>query len=320
MTDKRLRLTTVTRTQGANRALKDHTVQPRGAYLEFEEVPVLVHAFRRMVRELQYDVCEMAITTYVCARAHGVPITALPVFLVRGFHHGAVVRRAGRPIEPAELAGARVGVNRGYTVTTGVWARAILADEYGLDLDRVTWLVSDEDHVADYRPPGNVERTGAGEDLMDLLDAGSLAAVIGVKAEPPRTAPLVNDPDEAALRALAERGFYPINHLVVVRDELLQDRPELAADLFEAFTEAKDQYVDGLRHMPHEQRAASDTGQDAMLRQVMAVTGGDPLPYGIGPNRAMIETLIDHAQRQHILPPHVTVEELFAPATLDLVP
>ena len=113
-------LKTVTRTQGNNAALKDGTVVPHGFSFEFEEVPVLIHAFRRMVRELEFDVCEMAITTYLCAKASDKRFTALPVFLVRGFHHGAIVVDTKSGIrEPKDLEGRRVGVNRGYTVTTG---------------------------------------------------------------------------------------------------------------------------------------------------------------------------------------------------------
>ena len=82
-------LTTLTRTQGANQALKDGTVTPAGYSLRFEEIPVLVKGFRRMVRDLEFDVSEMALTTYLTAREHGVAFTALPIFLVRGFHHAA---------------------------------------------------------------------------------------------------------------------------------------------------------------------------------------------------------------------------------------
>ncbi len=137
------KLKTVTRTQGNNAALKDGTVTPAGFDFDFEEVPVLVQAFRRMVRELEFDVCEMALTTYLCAREHGVRFTALPVFLVRAFHHAAIVHHTKFAVsDPKELEGKRVGVNRGYTVTTGVWARAILQDEYGVDLSKITWVLS----------------------------------------------------------------------------------------------------------------------------------------------------------------------------------
>ena len=94
----------------------------------------------------------MAITTYICAKAHGKPMTAIPVFLVRAFHHGAILVNTKAGIRsPKDLEGKRVGVNRGYTVTTGVWARGILQDEYGVDLDKVTWVLSGDEHVAEYQ-------------------------------------------------------------------------------------------------------------------------------------------------------------------------
>src|SRR5579875_301452 len=130
-----LKLKTVTRTQGNNRALKDGTVKPRTFAFEFEEVPVLIDAFRRMVRGTEFDICEMAITTYICAKSYGKPFTAVPVFLVRAFHHGAIFVNKKAGIRTAkDLEGKKVGVSRGYTVTTGVWARAILQEEYGVDL------------------------------------------------------------------------------------------------------------------------------------------------------------------------------------------
>src|SRR5919197_1712129 len=130
-----IELTTVTRTSPLNEALKDGRVAPEGYTLRFEEVSPITKAFRIMCRELAYDVCEMAATTYFVAREAGKPFRALPVFLTRGFHHRAVVACA--PGEPRSLEGKRVGVNRGYTVTTGVWARGILATRYGVDLDSI---------------------------------------------------------------------------------------------------------------------------------------------------------------------------------------
>ena len=122
-----LALRTVTRTQGNNQALKDGSVKPRTFVFEFVEVDPLIAAFRRMVRGLEFDVCEMAITTYICAKAHGKRMTAVPVFLVRAFHHGAILVNTKAGIRtPKDLEGKKVGVNRGYTVTTGVWARSIL--------------------------------------------------------------------------------------------------------------------------------------------------------------------------------------------------
>jgi 4,5-dihydroxyphthalate decarboxylase len=300
-----LQLRTVTRTQGANAALKEGTVAPRHARLVFEEVAPLPKAFRRMVRGLEFDVSEMAVTTYLVAKAHGVRCTALPVFLVRGFHHGAIQIAAGSGVRPADLAGRRVGVSRGYTVTTGVWARSVLADEHGVDLDAVTWALSGDEHVEAYVPPANVEP--AGGDLAELLAAGELAAVVGAGLTGD-VEPLIPDAREAGVRALRRNGFHPVNHLVVVRDELLAEHPGLAEDLFDAFTRAKDEYVAGL------EKIAEPDATDRLNLRVLQETGADPLPYGLEPNRAVLERLLDHAVAQHILDTRPALDDLFATA------
>jgi 4,5-dihydroxyphthalate decarboxylase len=310
-----LHLSTVTRSQGNNAALKDGTVRPHGAVLDVVEVPVLVHAFRRMVRDLEFDVSEMAFTTYLVAKAHGARFTALPTFLVRGFHHGAIRVNTGAEVrEPRDLEGREVGVNRGYTVTTGVWARGILAEEYGVDLDRVTWVLSGDEHVREYRPPANVVPVPDGDDLGDMLTSGRIAAAVGVDVEHPDVAPLIPDARAAGLRALQRDGVFPINHLVVVRDDVLEAHPDLAPDLFAAFAESKNRYVERLRAG----EVTDPTATDRMYAQVMETTGADPLPYGIEPNRATIERLLDHAAAQKILDRRPDVDALFAKGTHDL--
>ena len=314
----RITLRTATGAQGATRALLDGTVTTGRYALEFAEIadgPALIQAFRRMVRGLEFDVCEMAFTTYLCAKAYGKPFTALPIFLVREFHHGAISHNAiAGASSPNDLEGRRVGVNRGYTVTTGVWARGILQDEYGVDLTRVTWVLSGDEHVAEYRPPANVVPLEPGQDLAEMVATGELAAGIGVAAGQPDVVPLIPDAAEAGFGALRERGLYPINHLVVVRDELLAAHPGLAADIFAAYTEAKDRYVERLRQGTVE----TPTPADVRYQRVMAITGADPLPYGIEPNRAMIELLIRHAVSQQILERPPAAGDLFPESTHDL--
>ncbi|GAB3056002.1 ABC transporter substrate-binding protein [Intrasporangium mesophilum] len=306
-------LRTLTRPQGANRALLDRTIAPSRCSLDFVDEPVLVRGFRAMVRELAYDVSEMALTTYLTAREHGVPFTALPVFLVRGFHHGAIlVRRDGPIASPADLAGGRVGVNRGYTVTTGVWARAVLATEHGIDLDSVTWVRSGDEHVPTFVAPHNVISAPKDVDLVDLLVRGELDAVIGVQADRPDVRPVIRDPHAAAVAALRERGLYPINHLVVVRDDVLAHDPELAVDLVDAFTAAKRQYIGTLRD------GVRTSAMDRELSEVMEITGGDPLPYGLRPNRQVLEDMVRQAHLQHILSEPTDLDGLFAEGTLDV--
>ncbi len=308
------KLKTVTRTQGNNQALKDGSVKPRSFAFDFVEVDPLIAAFRRMVRGNEFDICEMAITTYICARAYGKPMTAVPIFLVRAFHHGAILANTNSGIRtPKDLEGKRVGVNRGYTVTTGVWARGILQQEYGVDLSKITWVLSGDEHVAEYRPPANVVPIEPGQKMGEMLAKGELAAAIGVEVDSPDVRPLIPDAFETGLAALRRRGLYPINHTVVIKNELLAAHPQLAADVFDAFAASKNVYLDRLRAG----RIDKPTEIDELHKRVMQITG-DPLPYGIAPNRAVIEELIGHAVKQGIITKPVTVDELFVPSTRGL--
>lgn len=308
-------LKTVTRTQGNNRALKSGEVTAEDFTFDFEEVTPLVKGFRRMVREGAYDVSEMALTTYICAKAHGAKLTALPVFLVRDFHHKSMARSIASDIEhPRDLEGRRVGVNRGYTVTTGVWARAILAEEFGVDLLKVTWVRSGDEHVAEYRPPANVEDLGGEGSLEQQVGRGTLPAVVGLPADGSTTLPLVENPFEAALRAFKSRGLYPINHLVVVRDDILAETPDVAVQVFRAFAESKRRYVAALKAG----KLSDPTPVDKVHMAVME-TMDDPLPYGIAPNLDVLEHLIRHAVDQKIIDRPFEVADLFAPSVQDLV-
>ena len=310
-----LKLKAVTRTQGNNQALKDGSVKPRSFAFDFEEVNPLIDAFRRMVRGLEFDVCEMALTTYICARAFGKRMTALPVFLVRAFHHGAILVNTKAGIRsPKDLEGRKVGVNRGYTVTTGLWARSVLQHQYGVDLKKITWVLSGDEHVAEYRPPANVVPIEKGKKMADMLVSGELVAAIGVEVDHPDVKPLIANAQEAGFEALRQRGHYPINHIVVAKDELLSAHADLAPDIFNAFAEAKRLYVQRLKSGKIEK----PTQVDEVHRRVMEITGKDPLPYGIGPNRQVLEEAIQSAREQGIITRPVTVEELFARNTLSL--
>jgi len=296
-------------------ALKDGTVVPRTFTFDFEEVPAIIKAFRRMVRGLEFDISEMAITTYLTAKAHGKRFTAVPVFPMRAFHHGAILYNTKSDVRtPKDLEGRRVGVNRGYTVTTGLWARSILQHEYGVDLKKITWVLSGDEHVAEYRPPANVVPIEEGRTLEEMLLSGELAAANGVQMDSPDIKPLIANAKEAGLDGLRKGGLYPINHTVVVKDDLLAAHPGLAADLFDAFVRAKRIYIDRLRSGA----IAEPTAADKTFASVMEITG-DPLPYGIAPNRREIEAVIRYSVEQGILPTPFSVEDVFAKGTLDLV-
>ena len=296
-------------------ALKDGAVSPRTFTFDFEDVPVIIKAFRRMVRGLEFDISEMAITTYLTEKAHGKRFTAIPVFPMRAFHHGAILYNTTSGIRtPKDLEGKKVGVNRGYTVTTGLWARSILQHEYGVDLKKITWVLSGDEHVAEYRPPSNVVPIAEGRTLEEMLLSGEVAAANGVQMDAPEIKPLIPNAKEAGLAGLRQGGLYPINHTVVVKDDLLTAHPDLGADLFDAFVRAKRVYVDRLKSGA----IAEPTAADKTFAGVMAITG-DPLPYGVAPNRREIEAVIQYSVEQGILTKPFAVEDVFAKGTLDLV-
>ena len=310
------KFTIVTRTQGNNRAFKEGLVKPQSFVPEFIEVEPLIAGFRRQVRANEFDICELAITTYLCAKAHGKKFTAIPVPLVRQYHHGAILVSKNSAIKsPKDIEGKKVGVNRGYTVTTGVWARGILEEQYGVDLKSITFVLSGDEHVAEYKPPSNVIPIEAGKQMEDMLLSGELAAAIGLETKNEAIAPLIPNALQIGLEAYKRNGHYPINHLVVIRDELIEKYPDLAADVFNAFAQSKQIYVEKLK-------AGEITNPDAadiVHQKIYDISHADPLPYGMEPNRKMIETLISHAASQSIIPKPIKIEEMFVKSTWNLV-
>ncbi|MGH8725783.1 MAG: phosphate ABC transporter substrate-binding protein, partial [Burkholderiales bacterium] len=176
--------------------------------------------FKRVVRNLEFDVAEMAIMTYLVAKAHGKPYRLLPFVVMARFQHPYLVFNAQKnpSLTPEQLPGRRVGV-RSYSVTTGAWIRGILAEDHGVDIGRIHWVTFEEPHVAEFRDPPNVQRAAAGKDINAMLLAGELdAAILGAIPADERLKPLIRDP-EAAGRKWGERhGAIQLNHLVGVKD------------------------------------------------------------------------------------------------------
>lgn len=308
---QRLRLKAALATYPHTRALKEGAAGDLGLDFDLVEVSPIIAAFRRMIRTMEFDVSEMALSTYLCARAYGKLITAIPVFPLRSFQHESILYNTRSGINgPSDLAGRRVGV-RAYTVTGGVWVRGILHDAYGLDSSRVTWVVADEEHVTEYPFPGNVEQH-IGEDLAKMLVAGEIDAAIGVgRVDSPDVRPLIPDGRNAAIAWAKATGIYPINHTVVVKNALLDANPRLAEDLFAAFKRSKQVYLDRLA-------SGNATPEDQAHAGLKDVLGRDPIAYGIAPNRATLEAMIRYDVEQQVIPASVSVENLFAPSTLAL--
>jgi 4,5-dihydroxyphthalate decarboxylase len=315
-------------TSGHTAAVKDGTVSIEGVEANFVEVVPIIAAFRRMVRDVEFDVCEMAPTTYLIARARGAPYIALPIFVMRRFHHGGFVVRPDAGIaKPKDLEGKQVGV-RAYSVTTGVWTRGIFTNEYGLDAAKVTWVADDEEHVTTLKLPDNVIHAPPGKSLASMMASGELQAGftgpagIGRAGAPTANweqggqTPAQNYPeliaDAAAVEAdwFRRTGIYPIHGTIVVKTEVLDRQPQVARALYDAFTRAKAPYLERLK------RGEGQTPEDVRYRSFLPLMG-DPLPYGIKANRASIEALMTYALQQKLIPERLPLEQaFFDPETL----
>jgi len=324
----RLRLNFAIATSGHTAALKSGAVPIEGVEPNFVEVVPIIGAFRRMVRDLEFDVCELAPTTYLIARARGAPYIALPIFVMRRFHHGGFVVRPDAGIRvPKDLEGKKVGV-RAYSVTTGVWTRGIFTNEYGLDSDKVTWVVDDEEHVTALKLPPNVVHAPDGKSLAGMMAAGELQAGFTGPAGIGRAGPPVGNweqggqtaaqvyPELIADAANAEAawyrrtGIYPIHGTIVVKTEVLDRHPWVARSLFAAFTKAKAPYLQALPG------GTGDRPEDMRYR-ALAPLVGDPLPYGIEANRASIDALMTYALQQRLIPERMPLEQTFCDPELE---
>lgn len=236
--------------------------------------------FKRVVRNHEFDVAEMAIMTYVIAKAHGTPYRLLPFVVMARYQHGYLVYNAARGEVTAKgLEGKKVGV-RSYSVTTGAWIRHILAEDHGVDISKINWVTFEEAHVAEYKDPPNVQRAPAGKDINGMLAAGELdAAILGAIPTDPNLKPVIRDPEAAGRRWGEKNGGIQLNHLVVVR-----------------------------RAMP---KALSDEVYQLLVESKQAA--GDPpmLPHGLQANRRNFELAVECAYKQRLIPRRFTVEELF---------
>lgn len=295
-------------------------IEIEGVEAEFIRIVPQIAAFRRMVRQVEFDVCELAPTTYLIARAYGAPFCALPIFIFRRFHHGGLLVRPDAGIRvPKDLEGRQVGV-RAYSVTTGVWTRGILIDEYGLDASKVTWVVDDEEHVTQLQLPTNVIHAPEGVSLVEMMECGELAAGfdgnagIGRAGAPTGAWKQIQAqgypdlfPNAAELEAqwYQRTGIYPMHGTIVVKDSVLQAHPWVARSLYDAFERAKQEWLKRLRS------GEADTPTDQRYRALTKIVGDDPLPYGMEANLPTILKLEDTAFKQRMIPRRVPLEQAF---------
>ena len=256
--------------------------------LDFIEVKAMHTAFKPMVREHAFDASELALTTYFQAKAYNKGLTLLPAAMLSRFQHHTMLYNSTRgTLTPKDLAGKRIGV-RSYSQTTGVWIRGILANDYGVDLSGVQWVTFEDGHVAEAKDPAGVIRAGAGQDITAMLLAGELDAAIYGAAMPkdPQLKSVVANPDADAKAWYAKHGLVPVNHMVVVTDELKRANPAAVAELYRLLEAGK--------------KAAG-----------VPAGGIDTAPFGKEANRPCLELLISYAVQQGLLARPLSIDELW---------
>jgi 4,5-dihydroxyphthalate decarboxylase len=276
-------------------ALKDGRVKSDLIEWDFPDFPVPNRGFKPMVREHRFDCGELAIVTFLQAKVYGLPYVLIPATVLgRGQLHTVAYNSERGPMQPSDLNGKKFGV-RSYTQTTGIWVRGILAEEYGVDWSKVQIITMEDPHVAQYKDPPFVVRAPETKQLPQMLIDGEVdAALIGDKFPDPRFRTLVPNA-EAENRKWAEKnGGVPVNHMVIVREKIAKERPDVVEEIFRLFKAA---------------RAADPSAPTGAL---------DPYRFGVEANRKALERIIDYSVKQQLIPEKVKVDDLFDDVTRKL--
>jgi 4,5-dihydroxyphthalate decarboxylase len=248
------------------------------------------NGFKAMVRESKFDAGELAIVTFLQAKAYGKPYVLLPTPISGRFqHHCAGYNIDFGHLDPKDIEGRKVGV-RTYTQTTALWIRGILRHEYGVDLDKVTWMTLGDGHLAEYNDPQNCQRLPADASIPQMMLNGELAAALLGEDMPKdeRVRTLVPDAHAAAKDWFQRSGIVPINHMFVVHETLSKQRPDIVRELYRMIVESR-----------------------SLAEGVPAVFP----PIGMEANRKGLQLAIDWAFDQKIIPRRLAVDELFDDVT-----
>lgn len=282
----KLRLRTVLGDYPHVKPLKEGKLTSDLVDLEFQDYSPTHKAFKPMVREQAFDVCEMAIVTYLMAKAYGKPMVLMPAAMMGRTQHPSALYNSERGVQtPSSLEGKRVGI-RSFTTTTGAWVRGILANDHGVDLNRIRWVTYEDPHVAEYND--TTERAPAGKNILQMLLDGEIDAALGETSTDPRLKPLFGDPAAEAKRWSEKHGLLPVNHLVVVSENLSRSRPDAVREVYRLLKEGK---ASGPKAAP------------------------DFVPFGFDANRKALDKIIDYAAQQALIPRRYSVEELFDDTT-----
>jgi 4,5-dihydroxyphthalate decarboxylase len=276
-----MRLRTLLGDHACTAALKNGSIRSDLVEFDFVDYTPTNKGFKPMVREGAFDVSEMAIVTYLMAKNFNKPMVLLPDVVMARFQHGHAFYNAKRGVlTPADLAGKRVGI-RSFTTTTGAWLRGILANDYGVDLDAIDWVTFEDAHVAEF--VDTTRRAPAGKQIVQMLLDGELDAILGEKVEHPDLKPLFADVKAEEARWFAKHAVKPINHMVVVSQELSDRHPDVVREVHRMLSEAAS--------------AANARFQTAEMRRSLECITGYTAQQGLIARRFAVDELFDSVTR-----------------------
>lgn len=275
-----MRLKTLLGDYPVTRALKDGRVRSASLDFDFADVKVPHTAFKRVVRDLEFDVAEIAIVTFLMAKSFGKPLRLLPAVMFGRFQHPYLVSVSD--LRPKDLEGKKVAI-RSSSVTTVAWIRGMLADDYGVDLGKITWVTFEDAHVAEFVDPPGTGRAPAGKTPLGMLLAGEVDAAVLSDPVPqdPRLKSVIPDPAAAAADWQRRKGAIQVNHLVCVRNTLPQ---EIVDEVYRLLLESRN----------------------------IGAKDSPTCPFGLEENRRNLDVAIDYVFRQSLIPKRFAVDELIA--------
>jgi 4,5-dihydroxyphthalate decarboxylase len=271
-------------------ALRNGELRSPFVSFAFVDVKPANKAFKVVVRDQKFDLAELAIVTFLQARAYGKPYILMPAVIVaRGQHHTIFYNPERGRMDPGDLNGRRVGV-RAYTQTTGAWVRGFLQEDFGVDFRSIRWITFEEPHVAEFADPPWVQRAPEGKTLLQMLLDGEIDAAIFGTENPENTPlkPLIPNAAEVAQRWAEKHGGVPVNHMMVIRESITQTRPAVVREVYR------------------------------LLKQSAAAAPAITPRFGVEAARKSLETIIRYSEQQGLIPRRFSVDELFNDVTRSL--
>lgn len=292
MTERKV-LSTLLGTYPKTQALKSGKISVAGAALEMAPIDDAMKGFKGAVRDLKYDVAELALSTFLQAKSVGKPYVLLPFVMNGKFHHASLLKRSDDSLTADQLHGRRVAM-RAYSQTTPTWVRGFLMDDFGIEVEKVDWLVQGDGHVAECTDPSWVRRMSGDKDLFTALQDGEVDAILfgGKRGEDSRFVTVLSDPGTAAMNWSERNNAVPINHMVAIREEIAEQRPDLVRAVYRALIQSRD--------------AAEGTD----IR-----TARDPQPYGFERVRPALEIGVRYAVAQGLISESIALDRLYGPVS-----